>query len=193
MLGRLAANPNITLQKSDLRYRVNSAHEKDAVTKSDIRIFYSEIEAFQFRWIIRPEAEAALGENAEGDVIGGAANFIPWIMDTSTITKYGSLKGELQEISSQLDPHSPPIIHPIEYLPGDKMIFLFQKKNGDLSNNLQLFDFNATPNIRLLNANIDEYIKQGINCWFFYNWQQAVFLGDIPKKKKILDYIHKLT
>jgi hypothetical protein len=76
---------------------------------------------------------------------------------------------------------------PFDYLDGELAVCYKMKTDSIDSDHLFLIDFSETGTITSIDVGIYEYLSLGIENYFFYGWQKAVFLNDL-KKREVVDF-----
>ncbi|MET3026072.1 hypothetical protein ABXT06_05295 [Flavobacterium sp. UW10123] len=181
--------PQIRTIKSNIKYGNYSIPENLGWEfPHTIKDFYARIETMNCKWQLSDENNPINYLDKEIDFVFGEMNIVT-ISFLNEIYHQKSIQDYLDP-NKILDTNDKDNLHnyiPFDYLDGELAVCYKAKTDSIDSDHLFLIDFSDTGTITPIAIGIYEYLSLGIENYFFYAWQKAVFLNDF-KKRKVIDF-----
>lgn len=154
----------------------------------ELMAFHSEIEEVYTKWILRDQNLPFEYLDRDLDLIMGSFSIV-------TLNELANIKND-DDFLAYIDPYS-------MFTDSDKLSLLeflpFHYSEGEYcvcakkgAPNLFYVDFSDEGKIFDLQVNISTYLQVGMDHYFIFGWQKAVFLKNIELQKSIAYYLPKL-
>jgi len=181
--------PQIRIIKSDIKYgNYSDSNDLEWNFPETIKDFYSRIEIMNCKWKLSDENNPINYLDKERDLVFGEMNIVAISFLKEIYTQKSIL--DYLDPNKILNTNDKDNLHtyiPFDYLDGDLVVCYKIKTDSLDSDHLFLIDFSETGTITPIDKGIYEYLSLGIENYFFYGWQKAVFLNDL-KNREVIDF-----
>lgn len=181
--------PQIRIIKSDIKYgNYSDSNDLEWNLPETIKDFYSRIEIMNCKWKLSDENNSINYLDKERDLVFGEMNIVAISFLKEIYTQKSIL--DYLDPNKILNTNDKDNLHtyiPFDYLDGELAVCYKMKTDSLDSDPLFLIDFSETGTITSIDIGIYEYLSLGIENYFFYGWQKAVFLNDL-KNKEVIDF-----
>lgn len=186
--------PQIRTIKSIIKYgNYSDSDNLEWNLPETIKDFYARIETINCKWKLSDENNSIDYLDKEIDFVFGEMNIVAISFLNEIYTQKSIL--DYLDPNKILNTNDKDNLHnyiPFDYLDGELAVCYKMKTDSIDSDLLFLIDFSETGTITPIKIGIYEYLSVGIENYFFYGWQKAVFLNNLKNKEVIAFYCNQL-